>query len=222
MNRLARPVALLAGSLLLVACTGGIDITDGVVGRGSSETETREVEDFDRVEVGGGIVLEVTVGEATSFEITAQPNLLPILSGDVNGGTLRIRGTDSYTATETVVVRLSTPELRGLDLSGGSRGTVTGVDAESLEIELTGGSQLSLGGTAADLFLRVSGGSRASLTDLEVATASVELAGAAHAELAASDRVTGEASGGSFLEVRGAPPAVDVEVSGGSSVMTTP
>ena len=219
MNRLTRPLAALAGSLLLVACTNGISITDGVVGAGSAETETRTIEDFDRVEIGGGVELEVTVGAATSFEITAQPNLLPILSSEVDGGTLRVRGTDSYTATETVVVRVSTPELHGLDLSGGSRGSVTGVDADRLEIELSGGSQLSLGGTAADLSLSVSGGSRASLTDLEVATASVELSGAGRAELTATDRVTGEASGGSALEVRG-PAAVEVDASGGSSVTT--
>jgi hypothetical protein len=218
MNRLLRPAALLAGtSLLLVACTNGISIADGVVGSGSNETETRDVEDFDRVEVGGGIVLEVTVGEATSFEITAQPNLLPILSSDVNGGTLRVRGTDSYTATETVVVRVSTPELRGLDLSGGSRGSVTGVDAASLEVELTGGSQLTASGAADGLDLRVSGGSRASLSDLEVATASVELSGAGRAELTASERVTGDASGGSALQVAGSA-IVEVEASGGSSV----
>ena len=217
MHRLTRTVAALIGSLLLVACTNGITITDGVVGSGSNETETRDVEDFDRVEVGGGIALEITVGEATSFEITAQPNLLPILSSDVSGGTLRVRGTDSYTATETVTVRVSSPELRGLDLSGGSRGSVTGVDAESLDIELTGGSQLTASGFADDLELTVSGGSRASLSDLEVATASVELSGAGRAELTASERVNGEASGGSSLQVAGSA-TVEVEASGGSSV----
>jgi hypothetical protein len=219
MHRVIRIVAALTASLLLAACTNSITITDGVVGSGSNETETREVEDFDRVEVGGGVVLEVTVGEATSFEITAQPNLLPILSSDVNGGTLRIRGTDSYTATETVVVRVSTPELNGLDLSGGSRGSVTGVDSERLAIELTGGSELTAGGTASDLSLRVSGGSRASLSGLEIATATVELSGAGRAELTASDRVTGRAAGGSALEVDGEA-VVQVEASGGSSVTT--
>ena len=219
MNGLARPAAALGCSLLLVACTTSIGIADGVVGSGSGETETRTVEEFHSVEVAGGVELEVTVGEATSFEITAQPNLLPILSSDVTDGLLRVRGTESYTATETVVVRVTTPTLHGLVLSGGSRGTVTGVDAERLEIELTGGSQLTASGTADAVAVLASGGSRANLVELEAATASVDLTGGGRAELTATERVTGQASGGSAVEVRGAA-AVDVEASGGSSVST--
>jgi hypothetical protein len=212
-------VAWIATALLLVACTSTIRIDDGVVGTGSVIAEAREVDDdFDRVEVGGGIVLDVTVGPETSVELQAQENLLPILRTEVSEGTLHVRNTESYAATEPVRLTVTAPRIVGVSLSGAAVGTVDGLSADAFDVELTGGAELTASGTTAELKLVASGGSSAHLGSLAAETATVELTGGCDAELAATDRVGGEASGGSTLRVDGGA-AVDVDASGGSEVL---
>jgi hypothetical protein len=210
----------ITAALLLVGCTSTIRIDNGVVGAGSVLTETREVgTDFDRVEVGGGIVLDVTVGPETSVELEAQENLLPILRTEVTGGTLSVRNTENYAATEPVRLTVTVPRLVGVDLSGGSVGTVRALDADVFAVELTGGAELTATGTVRELSLLASGGSRARLEGLGAESAEIEVSGGGDARLAATERVAGDASGGSTVQVTGGA-SIEVEATGGSDVTT--
>ncbi len=212
-------VAGIATALLLAACTSAIRIDDGVVGTGAVVAESREVgDDFDRVEVGGGIVLDVTVGPDASVELEAQENLLPILRTEVSGGVLRVRNTENYAATEPVRLTVSVPRLLGVGLSGGAVGTVEGLNSDTFDAELTGGAELTATGTADELTLVAAGGSSAHLADLATAVATVELSGRCDAEIRATGRVAGEAAGGSTLRVEGGA-AVAVEATGGTEVI---
>lgn len=214
-----RAMAAFTAALLLVSCTSTIRIDNGVVGSGSVVAESREVDDdFDRVEVAGGVVLEVTVGAEASVELEAQENLLPILRTEVTGGVLRVRNTENYAATEPVRLTVTAPRLTGVVLSGGSVGTVNGLSSDAFDVELTGAAELTASGTTRELALVASGGSSARLVDLATETATVELSGGCDAALTVSQRVVGEASGGSTLRVEGGA-AVDVEASGGSEVV---
>lgn len=204
---------------LLVGCTSRIRIDNGVVGAGSLLTETREVGTaFDRIEVGGGIVLDVSVGPETSVELEAQENLLPILRTEVEEDTLTVRNTQNYAATRPVRLSVTVPVLVGVVLSGGSVGTADGLGADAFEVELTGGAELTAGGTVGELVLLASGGSKAHLDGLAVDAADVDLSGGCEAHLAGADRVTGKASGGSRVFASGGAD-VEVDASGGSEVV---
>jgi hypothetical protein len=213
----ARVAGVIAVFLLTGACTTGEGPFGGVVGEGAAERETREIDAFTRIDVSGGIEVELTVGEEPALEIEAQPNLLPIIATEVEGGTLRIDGRKSYTATRTVRVTVSTPSLEGIVLNGGSRAEVTGLDEPSLDVELNGGAQLTAEGSVHDLSVDANGGAQAHLEDVDVAAAAVELNGGSRVEITASDEVTGEVSGGSTLSVTG-DARIDVDESGGAEV----
>lgn len=204
---------------LLAACTATDNPFGGVMGEGDTERETRAIDAFERIEAGGGIQVVLTVGEDPALVIEAQPNLLPIIVTEVEGDTLRIHGSESYTATRPIRVTVSTPTLTGIVIDGGANGDVSGLDESSLEVEVDGGAQLTAAGAAHDLELTTSGGAQVHLDALDVAAASVEITGGARAELLVSDEVTGEVSGGGRLTVAG-PASVDVEASGGGTVVT--
>lgn len=204
---------------LLAGCTNlGVPADfNGVRGQGPLVDEVREVETFTAIEAGGGIHLEVTVGAAQSVRLDAQENILDILTTEVEGGTLVIGSSDSYSTSRRITATISMESLDGLELSGGAAGDVHGVDAEMLELTLSGGADLTLAGVADELSLDDTGGAQAHLDGLQVVDATIACSGGAQAELNVSGMLHGEASGGATVRVDG-DPMIDVDVSGGASL----
>ena len=215
-----RRTGLLATTAFVVvgAMAAGCSLTTGTSGDGPTSTESRTTDAFSRVETGFGIGVTVTIGPAQSVEVHAQSNILPIISTKVEGGTLHIDATKEFSTTEAVEVVVVTPTLDGISLGGGSQGRVTGLDADALDISLSGGSGLTATGSASDVMLGSSGGSEAHLVDLSADTVSLELSGGASAEVNASTEVNGSASGGAHATVRG-PAQLNVALSGGAEVL---
>ena len=209
--RLAAAVAI-----VLMTSLVGCNLV-GRAGEGPVKDETRTTAAFTKIEAGNGIGLVVTIGTTPSVVVSAQENILPIIATDVQGDTLRIHSTQGYTTSEAVRVTVVTPAVSGISLSGGSQGTATGLAADRLAIDLSGGSAATATGSATTLALQVSGGSRANLGGLTTKTVTLDLSGGSTAIVNASDTVTGSASGGAHATVLGGG-RIDVQVTGGSDV----
>ena len=203
-----RPTILLVLVGVLAAC---------VQGQGPMIGETREVGTFSRIEVTAGIRVAVRIGPAEPIEITAHENLLPVIATDLSGDVLRIEASQDFTTLEPVTVTVVVPALDGMTLSGGSQAVIEGLDAQSLELSIRGGAQVTAAGSVHSVTLEADGGATAMLGDLSARVATVSMEGGATATVTASDEVTGTAAGGSRLIVSG-DAEVSVEESGGSVV----
>ena len=91
-----------------------------IEGNGISRTETRNAEGFNQISSSGDFTVTVMPGNFYSVEITAESNLLPYISTNVDGKTLKIRttGIHSLRQTEPIEIFITTPVLNGLTLSG--------------------------------------------------------------------------------------------------------
>jgi hypothetical protein len=209
-RRIRRAVSI--SLLVLVGALAGC-----VQGQGTVTSETREVGAFSRIDASTGIRVVVRIGPSESVEVTAHENLLPLIATDLRGDTLNIEASEDFTTLEPVTVTVVVPALDGITLSGGSPAVIEGLDAESLELRIGGGAQVTAAGSVGSVTLHADGGAAASLEDLSVRVATVSVDGGATATLTASDEVTGTAAGGSRLTVLG-DAVVSVEESGGSEV----
>jgi hypothetical protein len=209
--------ARLALVVLAVLSVSACDVF-GVRGEGDVISETRQVDSFSVIEVGGGIRLIAAVGQPQSVAVRAQPNIVPLILTEVSNGTLRVSSSERYMSTEGVEVDVSMPTLSALALSGGSNGQASGIAGSQLSITLSGGSRLDATGTVESLALDGSGGSRAELEQLAAATVTVDLSGGSVAIVQASDEVRGSASGGASLTVAG-DATLNVQSTGGASVV---
>ena len=209
-RRIRRPVSI--SLLVLVGALAGC-----VQGQGPVTSETREVGAFSRIEASTGIRVVVRIGPSEAVEVTAHENLLPVIATDLRGETLNIEASEDFTTLEPVTVTVVVPALDGITLSGGSQAVIDGLDAESLELRIGGGAQVTAAGSVGSVTLHADGGATASLEDLSVRVATVSMDGGATATLTASDDVTGTAASGSRLTVLG-DAVVSVEESGGSEV----
>ena len=209
-RRIRRAVSI---SLLVLA---GV-LAGCVQGQGPVTSETREIGAFSRIEASAGIRVVVGIGPSQAVEVTAHENLLAVIATDLRGDTLSIEASEDFTTLEPVTVTIVAPALDGITLSGGSQAVIDGLDAESLELRIRGGAQVTAAGSVESMALHADGGATAGLEDLSVRVATVSMDGGATATLTASDEVTGTAAGGSRLFVLG-DGVVSVEESGGSEV----
>jgi hypothetical protein len=135
--------------------------------------------------------------------ITADENVLPVLSATLQGDTLRIGLDETQTrsiVTSRLEARVTMPTLEAVNLSGRARLRHEGTAPQ-----------------AAAFVLRLDGGSRADLFDLHVQNAQRTLTGGSSAELTVSQRLDYDLSGGSHLTYAGEPLVGQAATSGGAS-----
>ena len=230
--RLAIRVAV-AVSLLSSGCS-----LLGEEGSGVLVTRTFEVaREITHVEIEDSFVAEVSVGTAPSAAITIDDNLVSMLRVTQDGDTL-VLDLDGRVRDATLQANIVVSGLAAVAASGASQVSVRGtmsadvvlvasgssviegavLDAETLEIDLSGASRIEASGAATRIQAQASGASELLLADVETDEASVEASGASSVEVWVNDELDARASGASSIAYRGDPPRVIVDSSGSSSV----
>jgi len=231
---------LMAGGCVPLPDVGEILSQVSVTGSGNVITKEFDLSGFDQVSVGGAFVADVTRGDSFSVVVRVDEKLEEYLLVQVVGGTLEVGMTPnlSILGSATRQVEITMPELVGLELSGATRGTISGfesnadlsvdvsgaskldgdIQAGDSSFEVSGASTVDLSGSSGGLVLNVSGASTADLADFQVSDASVEASGASSATVNATGRLDVEASGAAQVRYLGSPTLGRVNSSGGASV----
>ena len=209
-------VAVLVAAVSFSSCIGL-----AITGSGNLDTKEFIYSDFDRIEASNAFELEVTQSSSYSVSITADDNLFDYIQVSKSGETLKIKlkSGRSYHSC-TAIAKITMPELRGLDLSGATRGTVSGFSStENIDLEVSGASSLDLVEiSAGDVKFDISGASKVT-GDITAGDADFDVSGASTVQLegSASDIVV-DASGASRVKLAAfSINNADVKLSGASS-----
>lgn len=188
--------------------------------------EVRDVSGFTKVSVGGTISSTITVGESFRVVVRTEQDMLEKIKTTVKNGKLRVgyeRGywnnkRDRKRKRKTKVhVTISLPSMEALDISGASKSSVTGVQADKFDIDISGASVVDLSGTANDVDIDVSGASVLNGKQFFTQFAEIDLSGASNTKLNVSTELRVDASGASSVQYIGNP-KVSKSTSGASSV----
>ncbi len=186
---------------------------------GPEVSETRSLDAFTRVRIEDGIPATISPGKPEAT-VNAPEKVVANLETEVRSGTLIVRLKPHVVVTpfDGTEVIITTQGLVAAEATGGSKVTVSGVDASPFRATASGGSQLEVSGKTDDARLNASGGSGITADKLAATIASIEATGGSTIEVNASDSVEGTASGGSRVTVSGGGNTVNVSVSGGSLI----
>ncbi|MEM7159456.1 MAG: head GIN domain-containing protein [Myxococcota bacterium] len=206
MRKALCPVLL---ALSVAACTSG----SGVRG-----DESRSPGDFDSIDVGGPFRVEVVVGESTAVSVSGDDNVVPKVRTEVDGSRLHVDLPGRVMTDLPLTVTIATPTLVELDAGGASTVTISGVQAENFEVDLSGASQATIRGQSEALEVDVSGASQLHAKDLSAAKVDVEASGASKVSVTATREVDVDASGASTINVHGNPGTVSKDASGASKI----
>jgi hypothetical protein len=190
-----------------------------VEGSGNIVSDLRDVESFHGVDVGGVFKVEVSMGSEPSVEVQADDNLLPLIRTHVDhDGILHIDAERRIKSRGDIRVRVTTPDVDSLDVSGAAHVTVTGLKNEGFNVDASGASRIDLSGTTDKLTVDVSGAGKIDAGDLSAADANVDASGAATIAVHVSDNLVADLSGASSLTYSGSPANVEKKTSGASRV----
>ncbi len=191
----------------------------GVTGSGTPVTETPSITGFTSVSAAMGFRVEITEASTYSVRVTVDDNVVDKLRVTKTGDTLSIAldpGIYTFTSLRAVV---SMPDIEGLELSGGSRGSISGfVGLASLDLELSGGSHVDVEGSASDLTVDASGGSILDLSGFPVNDAEITFSGGSSGTISLDGTLDADVSGGSRLWYIGSPTLGNIDTSGGATV----
>jgi len=198
----------------LGAITGG-----GVTGSGTLKTEVRQVSNFTSVDFSqvGTLVIDQTGAEALT--ITADDNLLPILTSDVSNGVLHLGAKDdtNYTPKQPITYLLSVKTLTGLTFSGEGVTQVHNLNGQTLMVTMSGAGSVTVQGKADSQQVTVSGAGSYDGSDFTTKTAKATVSGVGNAIINASDTLDATVSGVGNVEYLGNP-TVTAHVSGVGTV----
>jgi Putative auto-transporter adhesin, head GIN domain len=238
-KRIAVLFILLASAFIVCAC--GISVTRG---SGIMDTETRDVSDFDAIEVEGFGNLIITQGDNESLKIEAEDNILPHITTKVKDGTLLIsfdenRWRSNILPTRSVTFYIEVKELNRIDLSGAAdiemeslettqlkldvsgagNVEIDNLQAKDLNVTYSGAGKCELTGEVQDQEVRVSGLGSYDAEELKSQSASVSLSGAGNMEVWAEDSLYIEVSGAGNVEYWGNP-RVTQDISGVGNIQS--
>lgn len=230
---------LLALTLLMTVLTSGCVMYPGISGSGTLVTETRAVNDFDAVSVGGAGQIRITQGDTESLEVTADDNLLPFLRTEVVQGELKIWwDRNNMRFSKGPVYVLGVKNLEKLRLSGSLRAEMDRLTTESFDGRISGSGKIELGhletqkvqmhvsgsgdlligdGRADTMEISISGSGHARMPEFEVDAVEISISGSGNAEVHAKKSLDARVSGSGNVTYLGSP-QVHSSVSGSGRV----
>lgn len=231
-----RRYIVLALLLLIIALTACDSTT-----RGSSNviTEERDVSGYDSIALTGIGSVEIIQGDTESVVVEAEDNIMPLLTAEVQDGTLKlsqeddriinpnkpikytvhiieVNGLSSSGSGDVNAATLETNTLN-LDLSGSGSINVTSLDADSLTVKIGGSGLVRVSGQINNQQLDISGSGEYRASDLASKTADINVSGSGKAVLAVEDTLDATISGSGSVSYYG-DPVVTSSVSGSGAI----
>jgi Putative auto-transporter adhesin, head GIN domain len=210
-----RPASLLAFSasaLLLAGCD------EHEVDAGPVLTETRDVGEFDSIEMEGAARIEISVGSPASLTIEAREEVAKRVKAEVRGDTLYIKSKPKdwfiVNGRPRVTLRIAVPELESLQLDGGNDVSLTGFDGGDSRIRAKGAAHIKAKGRLDELTVHMAGAGHADLSGLIADEAKVTVDGVGSVYVHPKETLDATMNGVGAILYTGSPREVNTHMNG--------
>jgi hypothetical protein len=190
----------------------------GVRGDGDLQTETREIDNFDKIDVSGNFEVGIEVGQPKSLVVIAENNLQDYIKTYVKRNTLFISTRKNLKPTEDLRIKITIPYLNGIECSGVNDVFAQGINADDFYIDLSGAGSIDIKGNTKKLKIDVSGAADLRAEELITENIKIDVSGAANASVYASISCVADVSGAGFIELYGDAQDVNMDISGAGSL----
>lgn len=215
---------VVACSILLAGCS--IDIpaytvnTNILVGSGNSVTEDRAVSGINAVSLLNSGKLIVQYGTTESLSITADDNILPLLTSDVVNGhlTLSSKPNTSISTRSGIVYLLTVKNLQAIEVAGSGDAIVSAVNGNDLNATVTGSGSLTVDGAIKRQTVTLTGSGDYNGTNLSSHQASVTCSGSGSATVKVSESLKVHITGSGSVGYIGDPQITEKVVTGSGAL----
>lgn len=223
-------------ALLSLFALGLSSCGEQIHGNGNIVEVKHDVDDFNEIDISGVFEVELIKG-GSKVEVITDENLHEHISIKSDVGELDINTNDKYLQSDQLLLRIFYDDLEEIDVSGAIQITsdktiksksfefdVSGAcdgeldfDVKNLEVEISGGGELTLSGEADEAHFKISGAGDIDAMELEVKEASIDVTGAGEVEIAVSDKLDVDVTGAGDVKYKG-DPVITKSISGAGEV----
>jgi hypothetical protein len=228
---------LVTGAMLIAGCS--MIPQTCIDGSGRVITEDRAVPVFQSVTLNTPAVLTVIQGSPQGVQITADDNVLPLISTTVRNGVLSIGYTrPCILPTSAVQIHARSADISRLSILGAgdirSDGVIRGstltsaitgsgnmnlaAEVSTLSSSITGTGVVVLTGTADDLALSIPGAGTIDASKLRASRVTVEILGSGNALVDVTDSLTVKITGSGSVLYSGNPSSIDQSITGSGTI----
>jgi hypothetical protein len=199
--------------MTLVGCS-----VNTVRGSGHLSTESRNVSNFQRVTLKGSGELTIEQTGKEALTITADDNLLPLITSDVDGNELVLepKKHTNIDPTQRIAYKLEVGKLVGISVAGDGVLNANGIVSDRLQITGAGSTTGKLSGQVENLEIVVTGEGKYEAGDLKSKEVKVMITGDGKAVVAASEKLDVTVIGSGTVEYIGDPTIKQSVVGSGS------
>lgn len=190
----------------------------GTTGSGVIKTDSRNIVGFRKIRAESAIDLTVSITNGYSVVVKAGEDVIADVITRLDGDTLVISLKDKINSKSKISLSVTMPAIEGLDLTGATTATVTGVKADELTVSATGAAKAKLDGVAKALKIKALGASEVDAEGLTANKAEVEAVGASKISVSATDELTASAAGASGVTYVGEPKSLKQNASDVSTI----
>jgi len=185
----------------------GCNFVAGVAGSGRVITENRNVSGFDSIEFSGSGRLEIDQNGTEALSISADDNLLPLLTSEVEGThlILKVRPGSRVRPSQKIVYKIGAKKLNEVACAGDISAVLRGIHTDSLKLEIAGSGDISADGTSDQQSVSIAGSGKYSGAGLKSKSASINISGSGDAVLAASEELKVNVAGSGSIKYIGEP-----------------
>lgn len=207
--------------ILLLVSLVGCRNWSGIKGSGDVDEESRQIEEFERLDVSGAFDVRVTLGEEPSLKISGDDNLLKYVKVRNKGDRLVISTRKNINPREDMRITITNPSLRRLSVSGANSVKMRNIDTEEFQADISGACSVDLSGDSERFRVDMSGASNLDAERLITKKVRIDCSGACNAEVYASESIQADVSGVCSIKYSGNPVKTDLDASGVSSIEST-
>ena len=124
--------------VFIVSCYSGKTIN----GSGNVISESRELLNFNVLELIGSIDVNMTTGNEYSCIVEGDDNLVPLILTEVKNGHLHISVKQSYSTRIGLVVNIETPEFEEVSIIGSGDVNLTGIAQDNVSLKISGSGDI--------------------------------------------------------------------------------
>jgi hypothetical protein len=210
------------GFLIFIALLNGlVSSCNFSGGKKTSEkyaSETRSDFGFREIKGGKSVILLITVGKEFAVTVEGEEKLLKDVKTEVKDETLVISTGGNISPTDKIRLKISMPELLGLELWGASEATVTNAKSDSLKILAGGTSVVKIDGETKSLTVGANGASKIDAENLKAENVGAKTAGTSEITVSAANDLNAEALGASTVYYISEPQNLKKNIAGSGEI----
>ncbi len=215
-----RPSFVMALSMTLLLVTGcNVSVPGTVIGSGNSASEDRTLGEFHALNVSAAIHATVSVGSPQHVTVTADDNILPMVSTSLSNGELQLSMQGSTSTRTPVSVNIVVPALDSLTVTSAARIDASGLTADALKVVANSAGAISASGQATSLNVHAESAGTVDLAGVPVQSVQATITSAGHVMVNVSGSVTGTVNTAGLLTISGNPTQVSVDTDAAGQVI---